>query len=119
MALIRGPNRCAVAPYWSAATSGCLPRTGRLQFWQRQTCTLNKLTSDLGADGMSVTDTSSGSSASSRPPQKGQRVVSTGTSTGGLLLASAGGFGRGENSPFPGFRPRRFGFFFPPPLGNG
>ena len=39
----RSPGRCsrrgdplsllrAVAPYWSAATSGCFPRTGRLQF---------------------------------------------------------------------------------------
>jgi hypothetical protein len=68
---------------------------------------------------MSVTDASSGSSRSSRPPQKGQRVSSTGTSTGGPPLASAGGPCRRENSPCPGLRPGRFGFFFRSPLENG
>jgi hypothetical protein len=73
----------------------------------------------FGAVCMSVTDASSGSSRSNRPPLKGQRVSATGTSTGGPLLASAGGPGRRENSPCPGLRPGRFGFFFRSALENG
>jgi hypothetical protein len=119
MALIRGPIRCAVAPCWSAATSGCCPRAFRPHFRHRQTCTRNRLTSGSGAACISVTDTSSGSSRSSRPPQKAQRVSSTGTSTGAALLALVAGLWRRENAPCPGLRPGRFGFFFRSPLENG
>ena len=53
-AITRLPTRCALAPYWSGATSGCRPRTCLPQDRHRHICTRYPVTWGLGIGGMSV-----------------------------------------------------------------
>src|ERR1035438_8583346 len=67
---------------------------------------------------MSVVVTRSVRCHFSSPPQQGQRMLVTGTSTGSAV-AAAGGAARRWKGPCPGFRPGRLGWALRLPLENG